>query len=154
MINTRTSQQSAPNSSALHLLLLMLIAAALPAFAEPNCAQLRNRQQQLATEAIRSEMALVLATRRRLCPGVEAQAEHPEAAASGALDFDAYIHCRAKTEALLKRTRPVLYTNHKGFIFYTAQGARLAREADALTAECTNPETPIQTPDQREKSAS
>jgi len=83
---------------------------------------------------MRAETKLVLATRRRLCHEVEAQAKHPEA--SGALDFDAYIRCRTNTEALLKRTRPVLYTNRKGFIFYTAQGARLAREADAIVAAC------------------
>lgn len=123
----------------MYTLLLMLVAAALPGFAEPNCAQLLDGQQKLATEAMRAEMPLVLATRRRLCPEVEAQAEHPEAAASGALDVDAYIRCRTNTEALLKRTRPVLYTNRKGFIFYTAQGARLAREADALAAECSSP---------------
>lgn len=123
----------------MYTLLALLLTAVLPAFPAPNCATLRDQQQQLATEAMRVEMKLVLATRRRLCPDVEAQAEHPEAAASGALDFDAYIGCRANTEALLKRTRPVLYTNRKGFIFYTAQGARLAREADAIAAACPAP---------------
>lgn len=74
--------------------------------------------------------------------------------ASGALDVDAYIRCRATTEALRKRTRPVLYTNRKGFFFYTAQGARLARDADALSAACPTPDTSMQSPDQREKSGS
>lgn len=139
MSNARMPRQNASKWPAMYTLLAVLLAAALPAFAAPNCAALRERQQQLATEAMRAEMMLVLATRRRLCPQVEAQAEHPEAEAHSPLDFDAYIRCRANTEALLKRTRPVLYTNRKGFIFYTAQGTRLAREADAIAAACPPP---------------
>ena len=132
-------RQNASKWLAMYTLLAVLLAAALPAFAAPNCAALRERQQQLATEAMRAEMALVLTTRRRLCPQVEAQAEHLESEVNSSLDFDAYIRCRANTEALLKRTRPVLYTNRKGFIFYTAQGTRLAREADAIAAACPLP---------------
>ena len=35
-------------------------------------------------------------------------------------------------EALLQRSRPVLYRNQLGFIFYTPAGAALARQSDAL----------------------
>jgi hypothetical protein len=123
----------------MYTVLLCALGAVHPALAQPDCTAERERQQQLTTEAMRAEMVLVIDTRRKLCPRVEAQAEQPEAEAHSSLDFDAYIRCRANSEALLKRTRPVLYTNRKSFIFYTVQGARLAREADALAAQCSGP---------------
>lgn len=47
------------------------------------------------------------------------------------LDYSAYLQCRRLAEQQLRRSRPVLHTNRQGFSFYTLQGARLAREADA-----------------------
>jgi hypothetical protein len=43
--------------------------------------------------------------------------------------------CRQQAEVQLQNTKPVLYTNPSGFRWFTPQGARLAREADALLRE-------------------
>ena len=145
---------------------LLLLAALLPlqALAQPfglaECRGLRERRDQLAAEAMQAEIALVLATRRRLCPQQEALAEQANAngagapgtsaepaaqaqapqAAVGDLDYTAYLQCRRQAEERLRRSRVILYTNQKHFTFYTVQGARLAREADAwqqrLSASC------------------
>jgi hypothetical protein len=138
----------------------LLLAALLPlqALAQPlgleQCRALRARRDQLAAEAMQAEIALVLATRRRLCPQQEAAAEQanadsgrgsgsPSAAdaagqntspadpAPAALDYAAYLGCRREAEGQLRRTRVILYTNRQGFTFYTLAGARLARQADA-----------------------
>jgi len=47
-------------------------------------------------------------------------------------DYTAYLECRRRAETQLQRGRPVLYSNRRGFSFYTSSGARLARQADAL----------------------
>lgn len=166
----------------------LLLAALLPlqALAEPltvvECRRLRERRNLLAGEAMQKEVSLVLATRRRLCPQLEALAEQAnagagfagaapvEAAGSGAaqirqgdgdtrrvaaaqageagaaaatdLDYTAYLQCRHRAEQQLRRSRVVLYTNARGFNFYTLTGARLAREADAwqqrLNRDCAS----------------
>lgn len=130
----------------------LLFAAALPlqTLAQPlglvECRGLRERRNQLAAEAMQAEIALVLATRRRLCPQQEALAEQAHAggetgrgegddqtspAVRADLDYSAYLQCRNRAEQLLRRSRVILYTNLRGFTFYTLAGARLAREADA-----------------------
>ena len=136
-----------------------LLAALLPlqALAQPlgagACRELRQRRNQLASEAMQAELALVIATRRRLCPQQEALAEQANAgtlaaaAGSGAdqagqadgpkaappqLDYEAYLQCRRQAEQQLRRSRAVLHTNLNGFSFYTLSGARLARSADAV----------------------
>lgn len=133
----------------------LLLAALLPlqALAQPlgltECRSLRARRDQIASEAMQAEIALVIATRRRLCPQQEALAEranananpqpdastNANAARQGGLeefDYSAYLECRRRAELQLRRSRPVLYTNQRGFSFYTSSGARLARQADAL----------------------
>jgi hypothetical protein len=67
------------------------------------------------------------------------------------LDYGAYIRCREQAEMQLRASRPVLYTNHSGFPFLTPDGARLARQADALLkarqSGCsTPPPAPTQSP--------
>lgn len=172
----------------------LLLSALLPlqALAQPlellECRSLRAQRDRLASEAMQAEIALVVATRRRLCPQQEALAERanannnpvsaePEATANANahnaeahtkanpvakadtmaeistnasaeadtninantarqgeedLDYTAYLECRRSAEMQLQRSRPELYTNLRGFRFYTSTGARLARQADAL----------------------
>lgn len=141
----------------------LLLSALLPlqALAQPlgvsACRGLRERRNQLAAEAMQAEIALVLAMRRRLCPRQEALAEQananagaggpgdgpaatPDASGQGDLDYTAYLQCRQQAEARLRRTQVILYTNARGFTFYTRDGARLAREAEdwqqRLRASC------------------
>lgn len=161
-------------------LVSLLMAALLPlqVLAQPlgleECRGLRARRNQLAADAMQVEIALVLATRRRLCPQLEAVAEQANANAihhdidtnraedrAGAdrpdpsapsgqgtevappdFDYLAYLQCRRRAEELLRRSRAILYTNLRGFTFYTLAGARRARDADAiqqsLTASCVS----------------
>jgi hypothetical protein len=127
-----------------------------------DCRGLRERRDRLAAEAMQAEITLVLATRRRLCTRQEALAEQanastavadptaglharveqapPSGEAPLALDYTAYLNCRRQAEQQLRRSRVVLYTNQRGFTFYTRAGARLARDADGwqqrLSASC------------------
>lgn len=136
----------------LGLLPFLLVAQGLGA--TPACPALREQRDQLATRAMRAEIALVQTIRRRLCPREEALAEqaHASGTATGdtstqaaPLDYGAYIRCRQQAEGLLGRTRPVLYTNRQQFVFYSAEGARLARAADGLLPQlngaCPSPQT-------------
>jgi hypothetical protein len=103
-----------------------------------DCQQLQEQRDQLARRAIAAEVALVHAERQRLCPQLEAlatpdsKATDSTAGASAELDYGAYIGCRQHAEAQLLQSRPVLYKNTAGFPLLTVEGARLAREADAL----------------------
>lgn len=140
---------------------LVLLVALLPlqVLAEPlgivQCRAWRERRNQLAAEAMRVEIALVAATRRQLCPQLEALAERAnaggdprgataaaEAAVQGDFDYSAYLECRRRAEERLRRSRTILYTNQRGFTFYTLSGARLARQADGwqqrLSASCAS----------------
>ena len=133
--------------------LLPLLALAQPLGLEA-CRSLRAHRNQLAAEAMQAEIALVHATRLRLCPQLEALAEQatadsghgdgsqsasdpaaqkaaPANPTPAALDYGAYLGCRRQAEWELRRTRVILYTNRLGFPYYTLAGARLAREADA-----------------------
>ena len=140
-----------PRQRTLGLLPLLLVAQGLGA--APACPALREQRDQLATQAMRAEIALVQTIRRRLCPREEALAEQANASGTASgdpstqaapLDFGAYIRCRHQAEDMLGRTRPVLYTNRQQFLFYSAEGARLARAADALlpqlNAACPSPQ--------------
>ena len=106
-----------------------------------DCQQLQEQRDQLARRAMAAEVTLVHAERQRLCPQLEALATadgkttDSTAGASAELDYGAYIRCRERAEAQLLKSRPVLYRNTRGFPFLTPDGARLAREADALIRE-------------------
>lgn len=122
-----------------------------------DCKQLEEQRDQLARRAMTAEVALVHAQRQKLCPQLEARAtaigeatEQPTGLPAQ-LDYGAYIRCREQAEKQLRAIRPVLYTNHSGFPFLTPDGARLARQADALIkarqAGCSAlPPTPEQSP--------
>lgn len=103
-----------------------------------TCLQLHEQRDQLARRAMAAEVALVHAERQRLCPQLEALATADRKAtdstgdASAELDYGAYIRCREQAEMQLTATRPVLYRNSSGFPLLTPDGARLARQADAL----------------------
>ena len=109
----------------------------LPAQAATPCQALKDHRDQVAREAMQEEIALVHSVRGRLCPQEETLAAQANALAAAPstgpqLDYGAYIRCRQRAEALLQRSRPVLYRNQLGFSFYTPAGARLARQSDAL----------------------
>jgi hypothetical protein len=126
-----------------------LLAAVLlispPAWAGPHCQALRQQRDQLARAAMQAEIALLQSVRQRLCPRQEALATAANAGAAQTpqqgpqeepleqpLDYGAYIRCREQAEAELRRSRTVLHRSQRGFTFYTAEGARLAAEADGV----------------------
>ena len=116
--------------------LLSLLAAA-HAGSAPPCQALSEQRDQRAREAMGAEIALLHTLRLRLCPHEEAQAAHanalsPAGPAAEPLDYERYIQCRRQAEHWLESSRPVLYRNRRGFTFYSADGARRAREADGL----------------------
>lgn len=115
------------------LLGCVLIALALqPAAWAGDCQALQQQRDQLAARAMQAEVARVHALRQQLCPQQEALAT---ADTSSGLDYGAYIRCRQQAEAQLQASQPVLYTNRHGFPLFTPEGARLAREADALAVQ-------------------
>ena len=124
----------------------MVLAAALaggligPATADEACRALQEERDQLARQAMKAEITLLHGLRQRLCPEQEALATRahalaPDQASAAQIDYEAYIRCRQQAEAQLQRSRPVLYRNQRGFPFHTAEGARLARQADALQGQ-------------------
>jgi hypothetical protein len=126
---------------------LMLVSCSAPwlaaAWAGPDCAALQQQQQALLQRAHQAEVQLVQAERRRICPQQEALAEQLQAGSLGShaeaqLNFGAYSSCRQQAEVALQRRRPVLYRNARGLPHYTPEGARLAREAAALSAGTTS----------------
>ena len=122
-------------TGAIGLITLLLLLA--PAQASPTCQALRDQREQWANQAMRAELVLVHDVRLRLCPqeerqAAEANALNPSPQASPPLNYAAYIQCRQRAEALLQRSRPVLFRNQRGFTYYTPAGAGLARQADAL----------------------
>lgn len=115
----------------------------LPARAATPCQALKEQRDQVARDAMQAEIALVHSVRLRLCPQEETLAEQANALAAGPstapqLNYGAYIRCRQRAEALLQRSRPVLYRNLLGFSFYTPAGAALARQSDALQQRLRN----------------
>lgn len=129
------------------LLLLAAVLRTAPLWAAEDCQALRERRDQLARQAMQLEIALLHDVRQRLCPQQEAAATEANAlvaqpSVDPPLNYEAYIRCRARAEAQLQRSRPVLYRNRLGFPYYTAAGARLAQEADAQRATI-DPRCPI-----------
>lgn len=119
--------------------------------AAESCQALRERRDQLAQGAMQAEVALSQDLRQRLCPRQEALAARAQAGAAEppaaprlerdseeGVDYAAYIRCRRQAEAELRRSRPVLYRNQRGFPFYAEQGASLARQADGLQSRLTS----------------
>ncbi len=97
-----------------------------------DCRNLQEQRDQLASQAIQAEVRLLHRERQRICPQQESLASAEGSEASVNLDFSRYIRCRQEAEAQLRQHHPVLYTNRHGFTHYTSDGARWARQADAL----------------------
>jgi len=99
------------------------------------CRTLREQRAAIASEAMQAELTLVQRLREQICPQLNQQAEAAHAGGTAdpaiAIDYQALLHCRHRAEQRLERQRPLLYTNRRGFRYYTAAGARLARQADA-----------------------
>ena len=119
------------------LALPLAFVAVTPSWAV-DCRQLQEQRDQLARRAMAAEVTLVHAQRQRVCPQLEALAaadgktSDSSVESPGQLDYGAYIRCREQAEMQLTAKRPVLYRNSAGFPFLTPDGARLARQADAL----------------------
>jgi hypothetical protein len=111
-----------------------------PAAATEACRALQAEWDQLSRQAMKAEIALLHDLRQRLCPEQEglatgAHALAPDQASFAQIDYEAYIRCRQQAEAQLQRSRPALYRNQRSLPFYTAEGARLARQADAVQGQ-------------------
>lgn len=115
-----------------------------------NCRQRRLQRDDLASRSMQAEIVLLQELRDRICPVLRRQADaanaaNPQANRTGeSIDYQALLLCRRRAEQLLERTRPVLYRNRLGFLYYTPSGAALARQADAValtmaTAEANCP---------------
>ena len=128
----------------------VLAAQVAPALGAESCQALQERRDQLAQRAMQAEVALSQALRQRLCPDQEQRAARAQARAADppadprleresgeGVDYGAYIRCRRQAEAELRRSRPVLYRNQRGFPYYAAAGATLARQADGLRSRLT-----------------
>jgi hypothetical protein len=83
------------------------------------------------------ELALSRWFRGRICPNLSAQAEQANArdGVYSPMDYAAWSRCRLEAERMLEASQPVRYRNLQGFIFYTPQGASLARDADKLARQ-------------------
>lgn len=118
-----------------HTLLLVLVLTLQAAARALDCQALNDQRDQLVRRAMKDEVVVLHELRLKLCPQQEASATAEDSASDNKLDFGAYIRCRQQAEVQLQNTKPVLYTNPSGFRWFTPQGARLAREADALLRE-------------------
>ncbi len=112
---------------------------AAPAMAAEGeaCRNLLDQRHALAEQAMKAEIALVRTIRERICPVLSQQADGANANDRNgqAIDYQALIDCRHKAEEQLLRSQRVLYVNRQQFRFYTAAGAKLARQADGLAQE-------------------
>lgn len=126
------SRLSAMYTRARLSLALAAVLAIAPLAAAEDCRSLRERRDQLASQAMQAEIALLHDLRQHLCPQQETAATQINAQVP--LDFGIYIRCRARAEAQLQQSRPVLHRNRLGFPFYTADGAHWAQQADAMQA--------------------
>ncbi|MEA5400058.1 hypothetical protein VB734_08405 [Synechococcus sp. BA-124 BA4] len=101
------------------------------------CQNLLDQRNALAEQAMKAEIALVRTIRERICPVLSQQAEGANANDRNELtiDYQALIECRHKAEEQLLRSQRVFYVNRQQFRFYTAAGAKLARQADGLDQE-------------------
>jgi hypothetical protein len=99
-----------------------------------DCRWLRLQRDALASAAMEQELALARLFRARLCPKLSSLAEGANArdGAYAPIDFAAWSRCRQEAEWRLEASHPVRYRNSKGFTFYTAEGASLARQADEI----------------------
>jgi hypothetical protein len=132
-----------PALQGLILLGALLLPPALAASLE-HCRSLRERRDALAAEAMTAEIALVQEVRGRICPELRRQADAANANDQmfTPIDYQALLLCRRRSEQLIERTRPVLYRNRLGFIFYTEGGADQAARADALAREMQERDCP------------
>lgn len=108
------------------------------------CRNLLEQRNALAEQAMKAEIALVRTTRERICPVLSQQADGANANDRNetTIDYQALIECRHKAEEQLLRSRRVLYVNIQQFRFYTAAGAKLARQADGLMQPLRDQECP------------
>ncbi|MCX5951589.1 MAG: hypothetical protein NT158_10665 [Cyanobacteria bacterium] len=131
-----------------HLLTLLLACGwlAAPAMAAESeaCQNLLDQRNALAEQALKAEIALVRTIRERICPVLSQQADRANANDRNELtiDYQALLVCRHKAEEQLLRSQRVLYVNRQRFRFYTAAGAKLARQADGLDQELRDQECP------------
>lgn len=124
------SRLSAMYTSTRCSLALAAVVAIAPLAAAADCRGLRQHRDQLASQAMQAEIALLHDLRQQLCPDQETAATQFNGVVP--LDFGSYIRCRARAEAQLQQSRPVLHRNRLGFPFYTADGAHFAQQADAM----------------------
>ena len=108
------------------------------------CRNLLDQRNALAEQAMKAEIALVRTTRERICPVLSQQADGANANDHNetTIDYQALIECRRKAEEQLLRSRRVFYVNIQQFRFYTAAGAKLARQADGLMQQMQDQECP------------
>ena len=131
-----------------HFLTLLLscwwLAAPAMAAELEACRNLLDQRNALAEQAMKAEIALVRTIRERICPVLSQQADGANANGRNELtiDYQALIECRHKTEEQLLRSQRVLYINRQQFRFYTAAGAKLARQADGLMQPLRDRECP------------
>ncbi|MFZ0408305.1 MAG: hypothetical protein WAM11_09380 [Cyanobium sp.] len=121
---------------------LLAAVAGQPALAveASRCRALRQQRDDLASQAMATELTLVRQVREKICPRLtrlaeQANANQPPPTAGveePAPDYRALIHCRQQTEQVLKASHPVLYRNRLGFTYYTRSGADLASQSDAV----------------------
>jgi len=127
-------------------LLLTCLWLAAPAMAAESeaCQKLLDQRNALAEQALKAEIALVRTIRERICPVLSQQADGANANDRNepTIDYQALLNCRHKAEEQLLRSQRVLYVNHQQFRFYTAAGAKLARQADGLDQELRDWECP------------
>ncbi|PZV02790.1 hypothetical protein [Cyanobium sp. ULC084] len=131
-----------------HVLTLLLscwwLAAPVMAAELEPCQRLLDQRNALAEQAMKAEIALVRTTRERICPVLSQQADGANANDRNGLtiDYQALLDCRHKAEEQLVRNQRVLYVNRQWFRFYTAAGAKLARQADRLLQPLRDQECP------------
>ena len=108
-----------------------------------DCRALQEQRDRLARQAIQAEVQLLHSLRQRICPQQEQLANNTTAGDDKeTLDLSAYIRCRQAADVALQQSHPVLYTNQHGFTHYTPDGARWARQADALLQAIKQQECP------------
>jgi hypothetical protein len=112
---------------------------AAPAMAAESeaCRNLLDQRNALAEQAMKAEIALVRTIRERICPVLSQQADGANANDRNERTIDCH-----KAEEQLLRSQRVLYVNRQQFRFYTAAGAKLARQADGLAQELRDQECP------------
>jgi hypothetical protein len=108
------------------------------------CRNLLEQRHALAEQAMKAEIALVRTTQERICPVLSQQADGANANDRNeqTINYQALLDCRHKAEEQLLRSRRVLYVNRQQFRFYTAAGAKLARQADGLMQQMQDQECP------------